>query len=35
MNEAHLTFGFSEEQRQMRASVLGLLNRVLPPTKIR
>ena len=35
MNEAHLTFGFSEEQRQMRASVLGLLDRVLPPARIR
>jgi alkylation response protein AidB-like acyl-CoA dehydrogenase len=35
MNDAHLTFGFSEEQRRMRASVLGLLNRVLPPAKIR
>ena len=35
MSEAHMTFGFSEEQRQMRASVLGLLNRVLPPAKIR
>ena len=35
MSEAHLAFGFSEEQRQMRASVLGLLNRVLPPTRIR
>ena len=35
MSDAHMTFGFSEEQRQMRASVLGLLNRVLPPAKIR
>ena len=35
MNDAHMTFGLSEEQRQMRASVLGLLNRVLPPAKIR
>src|SRR5499433_4544519 len=30
-----MTFGLSEEQRQMRASVLGLLDRVLPPAKIR
>ena len=35
MSDAHMTFGFSEEQRQMRASVLGLLNRVLPQAKIR
>jgi len=35
MSDAHMTFGFSEEQRQMRASVLGLLCRVLPPGKIR
>ena len=35
MSDAHMTFGFSEEQRQMRASVLGLLRRVLPPGKIR
>jgi alkylation response protein AidB-like acyl-CoA dehydrogenase len=35
MIDAHMTFGFSEEQRQMRASVLGLLRRVLPPDKIR
>jgi alkylation response protein AidB-like acyl-CoA dehydrogenase len=35
MSDAHMTFGFSEEQRQMRASVLGLLKRVLPQPKIR
>jgi alkylation response protein AidB-like acyl-CoA dehydrogenase len=35
MSDAHLTFGFSEEQRQMRASVLRLLSRLLPPEKIR
>ena len=35
MNDAHLTFGFSEEQRQMRSSVLALLDRILPPSKIR
>ena len=35
MSDAHMTFGFSEEQRQMRASVLGLLRRVLPQAKIR
>jgi len=35
MSDAHMTFGFSEEQRGMRASVLGLLRRVLPPSKIR
>src|SRR2546423_14791213 len=35
MSDAHMTFGFSDEQRQMRASVLGLLCRVLPQTKIR
>ena len=35
MNDAHMTFGFSEEQRQLRASVLGLLHRVLPASKIR
>ena len=35
MSDAHMTFGFSEEQRQMRASVLGMLNRVLPQAKIR
>jgi acyl-CoA dehydrogenase len=35
MSDAHMTFGFSDEQRQMRASVLGLLGRVLPPSKIR
>ena len=35
MSDAHMTFGFSEEQRQMRASVLGLLGRVLPQAKIR
>ena len=35
MNDAHVTFGLSEEQRQMRASVLGLLSRVLPAAKIR
>lgn len=29
------TFGFTEEQVMMRDSVLGLLNRVLPPEKIR
>jgi alkylation response protein AidB-like acyl-CoA dehydrogenase len=31
----NLTFGFTEEQRLMRESVLGLLQRVLPPEKIR
>ena len=35
MSDAHMTFGFSDEQRQMRASVLGLLGRVLPQAKIR
>ena len=35
MSDTHMTFGFSEEQRQMRASVLGLLKRVLPQPKIR
>ena len=35
MSEAHMTFGLSAEQCQMRASVLGLLNRVLPAGKIR
>ena len=35
MNETNLTFGFSEQQRHMRTSVLGLLNRVLPPATIR
>jgi len=35
MNDQHLTFGFSEEQKQMRASVLALLGRVLAPNKIR
>ena len=33
MSDAHMTFGFSDEQRQMRASVLGLLSRVLPPSQ--
>ena len=35
MSDAHITFGFSEEQRQMRASVLGLLGRMSAPGKIR
>jgi len=35
MSDAHMTFGFSDEQRQMRRSVMGLLDRVLPPEKIR
>lgn len=30
-----MTFGLNSEQRQMRESVLGLLNRVMPPAKIR
>ncbi len=34
-SDTHLMFGFSDEQRQMRASVLGLLNRVLPTSRIR
>jgi alkylation response protein AidB-like acyl-CoA dehydrogenase len=35
VSDAKLTFGFSEEQKQMRRSVLGLLARVLPPAKVR
>ena len=35
MNETHMTFGFSAQQRQMRTSVLGRLNRVLPPATLR
>jgi alkylation response protein AidB-like acyl-CoA dehydrogenase len=35
MSDAHMTFGFTEEQRGLRASVLGLLRRVLPPSKVR
>jgi hypothetical protein len=35
MRNAHMTFGFSDEQRQMRESVLRLLDRVLPPSRIR
>jgi alkylation response protein AidB-like acyl-CoA dehydrogenase len=34
MSEVHITFGLSEEQRQMRANVLRLLDRVLPANKI-
>ncbi len=35
MSDPHLTFGFTEEQKLLRESVLGTLDRVLPPTKIR
>jgi len=35
MTDALLTFGFTEEQKLMRESVLRLLGRVLPPEKIR
>ena len=35
MSEAWSTFGFTEEQRLMRESVLDLLGRVLPAAKIR
>jgi alkylation response protein AidB-like acyl-CoA dehydrogenase len=35
MSDAHMTFGFTAEQKLMRDSVLGLLRRVLPPEKIR
>lgn len=35
MDDPHLTFGFSEEQKLLRESVLGTLGRVLPPAKIR
>lgn len=35
MDDPHLTFGFSEEQNMLRESVLGTLERVLPPEKIR
>ena len=35
MNDAHLTFGFTDEQKLMRDSLLKLLRRVLPPEKIR
>jgi alkylation response protein AidB-like acyl-CoA dehydrogenase len=35
MSDAHMTFGFSDEQRQIRASVLGLLSNVLSPSNIR
>jgi alkylation response protein AidB-like acyl-CoA dehydrogenase len=35
MSDAHMTFGFSEEQREMRTSVLRLLDRILPASKIR
>src|SRR3546814_1180772 len=35
MSDALLTFGFTDEQKLMRESVLGLLRRVLPPERIR
>ena len=35
MSDAHMTFGFTEEQKLMRESVLELLRRELPPEKIR
>ena len=35
MSDALLTFGFTDEQKLMRESVLGLLGRVLPPERIR
>ncbi len=35
MSDPHLTFGFSEEQKLLRESVLGTLARVLPAEKIR
>ncbi len=35
MSDPHLTFGFTEEQKLLRESVLGTLARVLPPEKIR
>ncbi|MEE1556071.1 MAG: acyl-CoA dehydrogenase family protein, partial [Alphaproteobacteria bacterium] len=35
MDDANLTFGFSEEQKLLRDSVLGTLQRVLPAEKIR
>src|SRR5262245_33633248 len=35
MSEPWSTFGFTDEQRLMRESVLDLLERVLPPRKIR
>ena len=35
MSDPHLTFGFTEEQKLLRKSVLGTLARVLPPEKIR
>jgi alkylation response protein AidB-like acyl-CoA dehydrogenase len=35
MTDPHLTYGFSDEQKLLRESVLGTLARVLPPEKIR
>ena len=35
MDDPNLTFGFTEEQKLLRESVLGTLQRVLPPEKIR
>ena len=35
MSDPHLTFGFTDEQKLLRESVLGTLARVLPPAKIR
>jgi alkylation response protein AidB-like acyl-CoA dehydrogenase len=35
MTDPHLTFGFTDEQKLLRESVLGTLARVLPPEKIR
>lgn len=35
MTDPHLTYGFTEEQKMLRESVLGTLERVLPPEKIR
>jgi alkylation response protein AidB-like acyl-CoA dehydrogenase len=35
MSDPHLTFGFTDEQKMLRESVLGTLARVLPPEKIR
>ncbi|MBC8241682.1 MAG: acyl-CoA/acyl-ACP dehydrogenase [Alphaproteobacteria bacterium] len=35
MDDPNLTFGFTDEQKLLRNSVLGTLQRVLPPEKIR
>lgn len=35
MTDPHLTHGFTDEQKLLRESVLGTLERVLPPEKIR